>query len=65
MYKKSNHINRKQGSRSSNGASFRLRRHIIHIRGRRGNHRGCVSKPLFGRNRFAYTTQDLQICSED
>ena len=31
MYKKSNHINRKQGSRSSNGASFRLRRHIIHI----------------------------------
>ena len=33
--------------------------------GRRGSHPVFVCKPLLGRNRFAYTVGDLQICSED
>ena len=35
------------------------------LRGRRGSHPVFVCKPLLGRNRFAYTVGDLQICSED
>ena len=32
---------------------------------RRGRHPACVCKPVFGKNGFAYTMGDLQICSED